>query len=448
MATVIKRRSIRGLVIATVVLGVATILFSALFVMERVQGGALSSNLELVYQRSFYDLTDHVNSLDMKLAKLLASSSGTYQSKLLKEISTNASFAEQNMSVLPLENSDLNEIHKFLNQVAGYTESLSVNNTSGVSSEDRATLNKIRQIVGELKNGLNQISLEVQKGFKIVDNLNKLKDNTTGFSSIMGEMKVQDVEFPTMIFDGPFSEAQLKKEPQGLSGGAITQAEAELAVVSILALEQPFEITFMEKAEGTFVTYDFKVEKNNIVRFLSISEIGGKLITMSGQTASNNQNYSLQDAKRISLEFIDRLGIEHAEVVWDDEINSDIYLNIAPVINNVIIYPDLIKVKVDLSTGVIIGYEATSYYMNHKNRSIAAPSFDAAAARSQIAGLGFSVLNTKLCLAPIEYRDEVFCYQFEAQKNGETYYFFINAITGDEEEILKVVQANDATLLS
>lgn len=448
MATVIVRKRIKGWVLATVLLAISTMVLSTLLIVENARGGAFAGDLEMVYQRSFYELTDNVNSLDMKLAKILAASSATYQGRLLKEASTNAAFAEQSLSIMPLETAEMKDIHKFFNQVAGYTEYLSANNAAGLNAQDRITMNKIREAVGDIRNGLNQISLEVQKGFNIIQNLNKMTGDTNAFASVMSEMKSQDIEFPTMIFDGPFSEAQLNKAPKGLPTNKVSQAEAELAVVALLALEQPFTITFLEKASGTFTTFDFKVEKDGVTKFVSISELGGKLITMSGETNRSEANFSLQDARRVALEFVGRNGIESAQVVWDDEINSDIYLNIAPVIDNIVIYPDLIKVKVDLYSGQVIGYEASSYYLNHVDRNLQTPTFDMAAARSQVTTLGFTVLTTKLCLAPIKYRDEVLCFEFSAQKSGETYYFFINAISGEEEEIMKVVQQNDGTLLS
>ncbi|MFA6860364.1 MAG: PepSY1/2 domain-containing protein [Clostridia bacterium] len=448
MATVIKKKRQIGWIIAACVSFALVIVLGTFFVLQKWQTNGFSTSLESLYQRSFYELTDNVNSLDTKLSKVLASSTGEYQRKILKEAATNSSFAEQNMSILPLDTDELVDIHKFFNQVAGYTEYLSnIESTSGITTSQRETITNIKNIVSEITNSLNSISMEIQKGFSIVQNLKKLKDGTTAFSTVIGEIKTQELDFPTMIFDGPFSEAELDKTPVGLPETVVTEEEAKFAVVSLLALEQPFTIESAGKTTGTFTTFNFVIVKDDITKYISVTEKGGKLLTMSGETLGAEENFTLQDAKRIGLEFATKAGIENPEVVWDDEINGDIYLNIAPVVSDAILYPDLVKIKIDLQTGTVIGFEATSYYLNHTERNLPSPSYDVVTARNQIS-TSFTILSTKLCLAPIDYGEEVLCFEFSAVQGNENYYFFINALTGAEEAIFKVVQANDGTLLS
>ncbi len=36
---------------------------------------------------------------------------------------------------------------------------------------------------------------------------------------------------------------------------------------------------------------------------------------------------------------------------------------------NITIYPDLVKVKVALDNGEIVGFDASTYYLNHHNRN-------------------------------------------------------------------------------
>ena len=134
------------------------------------------------------------------------------------------------------------------------------------------------------------------------------------------------------------------------------------------------------------------------------------------------------------------------ECVWSDLVGNDTYLNLAPVINNIIYYPDLIKVKVDLGTGEILGWEATSYYTNHVDRELKKPTITKNQARNNISS-DFKVLSSRLALSPLEYNREILTYEFKCSKNGAIYYFYYNAYDGTLENILKVIQTENGSLL-
>ena len=147
--------------------------------------------------------------------------------------------------------------------------------------------------------------------------------------------------------------------------------------------------------------------------------------------------------EKVALEFANRNGVKNAEVVWSEELDNQAYFNIATVKDGVIIYPELVKVKVDMEHGNVIGYDAITYWTNlDANRDIK----KAGNITVKIPD-GFTVKSKRLCLAPLEYNREVLCYEYQCEKEGITYYFYFNAQTGVEENILKVVQTADSSKL-
>ena len=62
------------------------------------------------------------------------------------------------------------------------------------------------------------------------------------------------------------------------------------------------------------------------------------------------------------------------EGVWISVLGDTAFINLAPVINDIVYYPDLIKVKISLTDGSLLGWEANSYLQNHINREITPPS--------------------------------------------------------------------------
>ena len=94
----------------------------------------------------------------------------------------------------------------------------------------------------------------------------------------------------------------------------------------------------------------------------------------------------------------------------------------------------------------VIGYDATSYYTNHVARNLGKASMSISDAQTKVPS-EFNIKNKRLVLAPLDYNREVLCYEFEGEKEGVTYYFYINANTGEEENILKVLKTNDGSKL-
>ena len=65
--------------------------------------------------------------------------------------------------------------------------------------------------------------------------------------------------------------------------------------------------------------------------------------------------------------------------------NNILVAAFANVQQNVIIYPDQVKVQVALDNGQVIGYEALDYYMTHHKRTIPAPKISMEEARKRSA---------------------------------------------------------------
>ena len=169
-------------------------------------------------------------------------------------------------------------------------------------------------------------------------------------------------------------------------------------------------------------------------------------MTVSGHVDSDVKNITMQQAEKIALDFAKGNGVENAEIVWSEELDSQAYFNISPKQNGIILYPDLVKVKVDLENGNVIGYDAVSYWINHTSRDISGATVTTEMAKTNI-DTSFSIKNERLVLAPLDYNREVLCWEFECERNGSTYYIYINANTNVEENILKVVKTNDGSKL-
>ncbi len=449
MDAVETSKSNKALIIVTIILSIAVVALGILYGISLSSLNNFQTSLENVYQKNFYELVDEVNNAETKLNKVLASNSNTYRSKLLKEVSKNASEAQTRLNMLPYSINGLSDTISFVNQLSGYTETLAKNLDKGekIDEKDQETLEKVYESVVNIKKSLNSMSKQMWEGYNITSSSLKLDGDYNSLTSDMSAMNGEDIEYPTMIYDGPFSDSQVNKEVKGLNFSEVSMETAKNNLGKILTNISVDNLKFNGESSGHFQTYDFSYEdENGVYTFAQVTKKGGKLLTLSSQNIYKTKKLELANAEKIALDFAKKTGIESMKVVWSDVVGDDAFINLAPVIDGVIIYPDLVKVKVDLTKGDVLGFEASSYYMNHVNRKILPARITESVAKAKIYS-GLYVKDLRLALIPLEYGEEVLCYEFICSMNGNTYYVYINAVNGAEENILKVVQTDNGNLL-
>lgn len=441
-----NRKAPVGWIVACSILGGSVLGLGTLLYFSNQNANNHAMKLENMYQKSYYDFADNINNAEVKLSKAISTNDSGYAQKLLSEVSKNATEAEEKLNNLPLSVNGLEESLKFINQVGGYTNTLSKKLSRGESltSSDKTTLRKLHSSIVEMKNSIGEMTNDMKDGYGILSNSLSLKGDYNDFTVSLQSIKSNDVDYPTMIYDGPFADSQISKEVKGLSGEMVSMEKAREALSKLVKVA-PEEIRFMNETKSRFETYDFMFEKNQGNCYAQMTKKGAKLLTMSAFADNKNMTMSKEDAISVAKEFISSTGVNDVECVWSDIVGGNAYLNFAPIENSVILYPDLIKVKVDLGGGTILGYEATSYYTNHTSRSL--PSFKINAQQAQDnLQKDFTFVSTKKVLAPIEYR-EILCYELTCYKNADLYYFYYNSENGNLENVLRVIKTNDGNKL-
>ena len=437
------KSAVVGLSLAVAILGATTLGLGVAYGVTQDKADAYGTQLESVYQKNYYELVDNVNNADMEMSKLLNATNSIYQKKMLTEINSAMKNMQNNIALLPLTGEDVLESVRFVNQLSGYTTVLEekLANGESLTVEELSTLQELHKALISMKDNLNRISMDMRKGYSILVASNEMEGELNAFTINFNQIKANDVDYPTMIYDGPFSDSIVNKKVVGLTGSEVTEEEAGEILNKVF--KDITSYSYTGQTNGRFQTYNFDIETSDEQDlFAQVTMKGGRLLTVSGQNVSDVKNVDMTTGEKIALEFAKNNGIENAEVVWSEELNNQAYFNIAPKESGVILYPDLVKVKVDLEYGNVIGYDAISYYTNHTTRSLGSKSDINPSIPS-----GFTVKLVRLVLAPLDYNREVLCYEYQCEKEGITYYFYFNAKTGEEENILKVVETTDSSKL-
>lgn len=439
---------VMGLSISTAILALSTVGLGIAFGVAQSKSDSYGTQLENVYQKNMYDLVESVNNVETKLSKVLASNSNFYRKKLLSEVAQDSELAQNAVSGLPLSANSLSQSVKFINQLGGYSQTLADSLAQGkaLTENDLATIEKLHQSVKDMKKEINKFSQKTQNDYSILNQSLLLNGDYNNFTIELSKIKGDNMDYPVMIYDGPFSDSTLDKTVKGLSGESKDKDQCKQEIEK--CFKNLASIQYNGETNGRFNTYTYNVTNTDSQKlFVQVSKIGGHVITVSGRgSESNEKNINEESAKNIALDFAKENGIENPQVVWSDSLKNSFYLNIAPTQNGIVLYPDLVKVKVDLGSGSVVGYDSTSYFMNHVNRKLSQPTHTAKEFKSSLPK-DMTVKNMRTVLAPLDYNREVLCFEYECEKNGSTYYFYLNALNGKEENVLKVIQTQDGSKL-
>ena len=440
-----KRRKI--VYIGTICLLSAVLLgFIILYSIVVGKNSEYANSLEQIYQKNYYNLVDSVNNTENKLAKTISSTSVALKAKYLNEVSDNAKMAEVCLNNLPYTIEGLTESLSFINQVGGYTETLAKQLEKGekLSAKEEQTLEQIYDSVLYMKNSFLDMNTKMFGGYNITNSSIKVKEGFNDFSLDLAKIKEVDVEYPTMIYDGPFSNSVINKTIKALNDKPVDENTAKENLLKLFTNIQEKDIEYKSTETGRFETYNYSINNGN--GYAQITQKGGNLLTYSSYKDDRGKNISTENAKAIALDFAKKNGIDNPEVVWFDVLKDNMYINIAPVVNDVVYYPDLVKVKIDLYDGDILGYEASEYYTNHTKRNLSSVKVDKQTAKNNIPKK-YSVKFSRLALIPLEYNQEVLCWEFMCTLGQDEYYFYFDAQDGEERNILKVISTKDGNKL-
>lgn len=408
------------------------------------------------YNMAFFELVDYVQNVETYLAKSLISSSAQQGTETLTNVWREANLAGAYLAQLPIESHELEKTAKFLNQVSDYSYSLSRKNIKGkkLSDQDMKNLEDLHRYSVELENTLNQLSADMNDGRISWGELNKKGTNAfaTQVSNIskdsFSNLEENFHEYSGLIYDGAFSEHITSKEKKGLTGQTIDENKAKEIASSFIGIDRIEEITSSGKGEnGSIISYDFNAKLKNEDRTvsISISEKGGHIIYMNTDREISAETISQEEADRIGKEFLQRKGFDNMKETYYLKQNGIVTINYAYSQNDITVYSDLIKLKVALDNGEVLGIETTGYLNSHFKRDIPQIKVSKEKAKSNL-NQKLEIKSEGLAIIPTEWKTEVFCWEFKGTIDEMDFLVYVNCETGEEEDILLIVNTPDGTL--
>ena len=448
-----KNRLKKGhmLSIICVLLIVVTILIIVLYQKQREYRQASENS----YNMAFYELVDYVQNVEAYLAKSLVSTTPEHGAETLTNLWREANLAQSYLSRLPIESQELENTEKFLNQVSDYSYSLSRKNiyNESLSQEDLSNLKDLHGYSVELENTLNQLSEDLNTGrfewgeltkkgniafAQQVDNISK-----ESFSNLEENFH----EYSGLIYDGAFSEHITTNEPKGLTGEDISEEQAKQKAEEFVGRDNIKEISNLGYSENaTIQSYDFSVTNNNDeTTNITISKKGGHVINMNTNRNVSTEVITQEEANEKGKQYLENKGFPNMKETYYLKQEGIVTINYAYIQDNVVVYPDLIKVKVALDNGEILGIETTGYLNNHEERKIQNIKITQQEAKKTL-NKELEIISEGMAIIPTEWKTEILCYEFKGKVEDREFLVYINAENGREEDILVINNTPNGTL--
>lgn len=404
------------------------------------------------YNKSMYLAVSYINNVEVDLAKLLVTSTPKMSAVTLADIWKQANLAKECLEQIPVGQNSMANASKYLTQVSDFSYTLMKQNISDIklTEEEYEKLKHIYEDSSKLSSKMSDIYDDLNAGRIKWDELEKignekLPDND--ISNSISEVGKTFQNYEGLIYDGAFSDHLLSSEPKFLSQKEISEDDAKKYIEEVILNDEKIDkIEFKGESNGKIELYNFDVTLDSKQkRTISITKNDCKLYLMIGDKKVKEENISVDEAKKRGMEFLNKLGIDNMIETYYQKTENMIVINYAATQDGVILYPDLIKVKISLDDGKIYGVEAAGYIFNHTTRNNLKPSISQEKAKS-ILNSSIKIISSDMALIPTESNSEILTYEFKGKIDNREFLIYINADNAREEKVLLVIDNKNGVL--
>lgn len=424
----------------------AALIFAGFALKSRTESRNYRLQIQNGYSRSLEELLSGVNNISLILKKAEYTSSAKQLSNMAAQLLTESENAKNALSNLP-NGGELTVLNRFLSQVGNYAMSVSKSLVDGAENTEYAeNIKQLKSTAEKISDAIGEADITYGTADKWAAELDRKIGESVPQESLagaLGSLEESLSDYPTLVYDGPYSDHILEKEPEMIKNAdEVSESKALEKAAEITGLKAD-ELKFEEKASGKIAAYRF----SGAGSVVTVSCRGGYPVYMrkTGKMGDFILEYrqALDKAKRY-LEKIGLAGFKETYYFTDEGV---CVINFAYLDGRTVCYTDLVKVGVAMDSGEIMLLETSGYLSNHTDRAFESPAVTIEKAAEKV-NKKLKIRNMELTLIPTDSGGEVRCYEFLCETEDEQeILIYINAVTGEEERILILLKSDGGTLV-
>ncbi|MBQ3023626.1 MAG: germination protein YpeB [Clostridia bacterium] len=425
----------------TVILSTLLVLVSIFAVSQYNRARRLIYLRDIEYNRVFSELTEYVDDLEISLLKGQVVSTTDQMAKLSADLYSQASAAKANLALLPMDGHALSKTSEFLSQVGEYAHTVSGKMLRGekMSEKELKTMQELLVYADTLKKSLDETLISMRDGQVSFEKEGLgFRGGKVAMTSELMALEEEFHNYPSLIYDGPFSQHLSLRE------SVMTRGKAEISEKQARNLAKKFtgkEETSISFVNGKLPAYSIK-SNNTTVEF---TKNGGILLLLMKDRYTDEEKISVKDASKIAIKFLLENGFNNMRESYYEKQGGSVVINYAYEQDGYTVFPDLVKVKVALDNGEILGFESRGYVMNHTYRNIPEEKITKEEALSNVSS-HLDAQEVSHAIIPLEDGSEAPCWQIKGVVANKHFLMYVNTQTGFTEDVQILLESENGTL--
>lgn len=443
-----KVKSRRKRIRLVLYVGTLVLVLSAGLLVSHISAKRMSRELNASGQRSLAQLDSYISSISSDLVKGMYVNTSPMLESMSNELTRDAAGAKSALSALPVSDIHLDNTYKFLSQVGSFVFSLDRKLARGekITDSERSQMKSLIGIAQALSERISSVIESVESGemslYKSTAHIAGSDAQAASLSEELGNAEQAINDYPTLIYDGPFSDNLLEKESELLKQASEITREQALEKAAQFCEVSGDKLSFSGEMEGSLPAYVFSDENMSV----AVSKRGGYVVYLLGSANAGEAKINEAQAIENARKFLEKNGYLYMEESYYSTNDGICTVNFAGTEYGITCYPDLIKVSVSLDSGNVVSFDASGFLMNHISREFTEPKLSTEEAAKSISPL-LRVLSSKRAIIPTDYATEQDTYEFHCRNDeGQDFLVYIDTETGDEDDILILLYSDNGIL--
>ncbi len=432
-----NRQSYGGWIAAVVALGVTTLALAATVTVGAVEMSDMQSSLTGAQMGTMYELTGLMEHVDNDLDRVRLSVSPNQQSRILTDLLVQTRLAEADLEKLPVAMEQDKNITEFINRTGKECERILSKLRAGeqLSAQDMESLERLYKANHSIRTELDTLVQDM----KDKDLMDYIKKGKGMVSDALGRLEDLTLEENRAALEGKMNGAGMRAPtPEGENGNvsALDAARAEELCRGYFEKYKIDEFQCVgETINRRYSAYNVQgYDENGAMLFAQIDRHTGDLITFDYYEEGNAENFDMDGALKLAEAFLADLGYEDMEVVRVAQNGSTSDFTFVYEDEDVLYYPDAVRVKICRTRGLVCGLDATKYLQNHKDRVEMNAKISMETAREKLNGkVRVDAVNTAVVETA---KGERLAYEFLCSYDEGKYLIYLDGTSGDEIAII------------
>lgn len=395
--------------------------------IQSYRGTAYRHQLTEIYRGALLSVIQSMNGMEYSLNKAIISGDTDAAARYLTQASDQAGQAQRSLALLPMTHPDTIQAVKLTNQLTDYAQVLQ--GRPAITSHDARQLSQL----------LDACQDYAQILYSNEETLIHPAGNVPFYPEQGAKVLDDSLQYPTLIYDGPFSDAR-KEEPLPFTGEDISWDEAAAIARACIGEERVRGTAHGTDTLGPNPCHGITLVLDDVTLEAAVTKKGGKVLWLTPDEAAFESLVTLEQCREAAISFLQRNGFPPMECTSFQIYEGVAVLAFAAVENDVLVYPDLVKVQLRMDNAQVVGLETKNYWQNHQQRSSLTPAISREEVEAALSSKG-KISGSRLCIIP-KNDGELLCWEIACTYQDEDFLIYINAFTGLQEDVLQIVESH------